>query len=164
MRKCTECKAPVESSIVDNYHFTESGLPNVLLNAVTVYTCTNCGETFTAFANISKLHEAIAIAIARNPAPMSSQEVQYLRKWLRYSNSEFAALMGVQPGQTSRWASGANPIPRTAQQLLRAIVSLAAKGVIELKEFSDMNTDTDPAPYALRPSGQEWITSEVAQA
>lgn len=165
MKKCTECRAPVKESAAESYHYTASGLPNVFLSGISVYKCTECGAEFVQIPHPTKLHAALAKAVAEKPVPLTSDEIRFLRKWLGRSNNDFARLMGVKPEHTSRWVSGALPMPPTAERLLRSVVILQLGSGFSLDDLAEIDEKSNEIPgYALMRDDGGWVPQEVAKA
>jgi len=124
MTRCLECGGPVKSRLEHSYRYAESGLPNmVLVDAVTITTCTKCGETYVGLQAIETLHREIAHALLLKKGRLAAEEIRFLRKWLGWSGSDFAKRMGTAPETVSRWENGKTPIGPQADRLLRVLVS-----------------------------------------
>lgn len=113
-------------STTTDHHYLESGLDNVVLANVPMHKCTGCGEELVELKATEGLHRAIALALISKRGPFEPREVKFLRKYLGYSNRDFARKMNVSPETASRWTSEANPMrmSSTAEQLLRVLVYL----------------------------------------
>lgn len=114
-------------SEIDEYHYRECGLDDVYLHGVTIYECPACGETLTSIAKIEKLHRVIAEQLAKQSRPLTAAHIVFLRKYLGYSNRDFAKRMGVAPETSSRWASGQLQMSGSAEALLRLLVLLGER-------------------------------------
>jgi hypothetical protein len=65
------------------YRYAECGLPQVMLvNAVEVATCPQCGETYTGIPAIERLHRMLAAALIRKKRHLAPEEIKFLRKSL----------------------------------------------------------------------------------
>ena len=105
------------------YRYAESGLSNVvLINAVTT-TCSRCGEIYTGFHAIERLHKAIAAALIRKKGRLAPEEIRFLRKSLGWSGVDFARRMGTTKETVSRWESGKLSMGPQADRLLRMFVA-----------------------------------------
>jgi len=109
----------------ENYRYDASGLPNVVLVDVEVRQCPNCGERALALPHVEELHRQLAMAVIRRPGRLAPYKIRFLRKWLGWSGTEFAAHMGVDRATVSRWESAESPqaIGPTADRLLRLAVA-----------------------------------------
>jgi putative zinc finger/helix-turn-helix YgiT family protein len=119
---CLICGARMRTQ-QENYQYTASGLPHVTLQSVEVSRCPNCGETEVAIPQIEALHRAIAKALIQKRTRLAPEEIRYLRTYLGWSGTDFAAHMGTTPETVSRWEHGATPIGKIADRLLRLLVA-----------------------------------------
>jgi putative transcriptional regulator len=117
--RCEECGETMKVLEGQRYHYTESGLDNVILESVSVYTCPDGHEQAPIIPVIEELHAAIARAVALKPAPLTGAEVRFLRKELGYSARKWAALMRVDPATLSRWESDEQKIGTQSDLLTR---------------------------------------------
>lgn len=124
MMQCLACGGPTKTHREKHYRYTESGLPNVVIeDAVTVATCGRCGDTYTSIPSIEELHRQIAAAVIRKRGRLASAEIRFLRKYLGWSGSDFAKRMGTKPETVSRWENGRAPMGPQADRLLRVLVA-----------------------------------------
>ena len=124
--KCVNCGEPAVRSTRGAHRYTESGLSNVTLLNVEIRSCALCGEREVVIPKIEELHRVIARALITGTARITSERVQFLRKWLGFSTTtEFALHMGVRPETVSRWESKSTGyhMPPTAERLLRLMVA-----------------------------------------
>ncbi len=120
-RKCTNCGAPVTTDTV-NYRYTESGLPNIILQGVAMATCPNCGEAEVSIPRIAKLHRAIARELANSPARLTGAELRFLRKHLGLSGEEFGRYLHTDKTKISKWETEQDPIGPATDRLTRLLV------------------------------------------
>ena len=104
------------------YRYTESGLPNVTLENIEVSQCRACGERIVSIERMADLHRSLAFAVASQRPRLSAAEVKFLRKYLGWSSSSFAKVMGTAPATVSRWEGGKQPMGVVAEHLLRVLV------------------------------------------
>ena len=76
---CTNCGKPAVSER-RNYRYTESGIPNVVLQGVTVADCPACGKSDVSIPRMATSHRAIARAITNSPARLTGPQLRFLRK------------------------------------------------------------------------------------
>src|SRR5262245_24603995 len=119
--KCRECRAADLNETQENYRYTESGLPNVVLVGVTIRRCPNCGAQMLVLPRIEELHESLAFAVAAHRGRLSGAEIRYLRKYLGWDQESFARVMGVTTTSVSRWENEKEPIGPTSERLLRLL-------------------------------------------
>lgn len=118
---CEQCGGPTTTAR-ENFRYTASGLPNVTLVGVDVTRCPKCGAFEVDIPKIDELHRTIARAVVVKPAPLTPEEVRFLRKWIGWSGVDFASHMGVTPETVSRWENGNLKMGAAADRLLRLMV------------------------------------------
>lgn len=131
--KCVVCETEMPTQR-ENYRYTESGLPHVILQDVEVRRCPQCGEVEVAIPLIEDLHRVIAYALLRKLTRLTPEEIRYLRTFPGWSSTALAAYMGTTPETVSRWEHGPTPIGKTADRLLRLLVATqlpSTEGVVE---------------------------------
>jgi DNA-binding transcriptional regulator YiaG len=99
-------------------------LRNVSLRGIEVRVCRN-GHREIAIPRIEELHRVLAVAFANKPSKLAADEVRFLRRYLGYSQADFARTMGVAAETASRWESGTG-MGATAERLLRLMVATQA--------------------------------------
>jgi putative zinc finger/helix-turn-helix YgiT family protein len=121
---CVQCGAPLKSTR-GAHRYTESGLSNVTLTNVELRLCASCGEREVVIPRIEELHRVLARAIATESKDLLPEHVRFLRKWLGFSSTDFALVMGVRPETVARWEKKDTtaPISPTAARLLRLMVA-----------------------------------------
>lgn len=119
---CPVCQEGELEVSRENYRYTESGLPNVTLENIEVSHCPACGERIVSIERMADLHRSLAFAVASQRSRLSAAEVKFLRKYLGWSSSSFAKVMGTAPATVSRWEGGKQPMGVVAEHLLRVLV------------------------------------------
>ena len=97
---CNNCERSFETWIASaehRYHYTESGLDNIWLEGVTVYSCPNCEVESADIPDLEGLHKLIAKDLILTPLPMTGVELRFLRKETKLKLKDFAERMGVDP-------------------------------------------------------------------
>lgn len=97
---CDNCERPFEAWIASaehRYHYTESGLDNVWLEGVTVYSCPNCELESADIPDLEGLHNLIAKDLLLTPLPLRGIELRFLRKETKLKLKEFAEILEVDP-------------------------------------------------------------------
>ena len=122
VRRCTECGEPQVAGRRD-VPYPESGLGNVLLFNVPVWTCANHHEEIEIPA-VSELHDLLAHMIIRKPAALVGQEVRFLRRRVGLTAKEFAAKIALTPVRLSQIENTKTGIRKRADLLIR--LSMAA--------------------------------------
>ncbi len=104
------------------YHFTECGLPNVIL--ASGFTLEGSGEDETiAIINIDNLHRALGFTLtdAGQPRGLTGAEVKFLRTEMELDQEDLSRLLGVTEREVIFWERGAHPIEQSAERLLRLL-------------------------------------------
>ena len=105
------------------HKYKECGLNNVTLVGAERFHCEQCGEEYFGYGNLEKLHMAIAHVLLRKRDLLNGSEVRFLRKHLGYSGAMFAKLIGYDDATLSRLETGAQPITRTFDHMVRFSVA-----------------------------------------
>lgn len=114
---CPNCQKN-QTTKIGEYHYTESGLPNVWLLGIEVFEC-ECGESFAFIPCIQELHKLIAKILLTQENPLSGKEIRFLRKTMGLKAKEFADLIGVKNITVSRWERGGITPPNSIDRLIR---------------------------------------------
>ena len=126
------------------------------LVGVELRTCPECGEREVAIPRVEMLHRMIARNIIKSQAVLSPEEIRYLRKWLGYSSTDFALVMGVRPETVSRWENtdAAFPMASTADKLLRVLV--ATREPVDKYPIDLLRTPTKVKTEQLKLRAPDW--------
>jgi len=126
-RYCTECGEP-QKEVRREVPYPESGLNNVLLFNVPVWTCANQHEEIEIPA-VTGLHDLLAQMIIRKPAPLVGQEVRFLRRRVGLTAKEFAHKIALTPVRLSQLENTRTGIHKRADLLVRLCMAalLAAR-------------------------------------
>lgn len=101
-----------------NYHYTECGLDNVIIEGVDFVT-DDSGDQVLSIRNINGLHRAIAQFIASRKSGISGKELRFLRTEMGMTQAEIADMIHREPLTVSRWERGEVPIDSNAETLIR---------------------------------------------
>ena len=121
IRRCAECGEP-QTVVRKTVPYPESGLDNVQLSNVPVWTCAN-GHEEIQIPSVIELHELLAHMIIRKPAPLVGAEVKFLRKRLRLTAKEFACRIGLTDVRLSQLENRIVPLPKRGDLLIRLVVA-----------------------------------------
>jgi len=156
-KKCRECR---EGALVDApgvYQYRS--LPSVTLTGVRRRICDHCGAEFVSIPAMGKLNQLLAEMLVRKPAPLTGDEIRFLRKHQGWTAKDLASVMGVTPESVSRWENGARQMASSADRLLRLLVAHAA-GIRDYSAFDVFSSIDDtvlgPAPLRLDSGGDGW--------
>lgn len=157
MTKCLACGAKTTTR-KESHHYTESGLPNVLLLGIEIARCASCGEYFVTIPAMDGLHRAIAHALVEKPGRLTHDEVRFLRKHMGLSAVDFARLIDASPATVSRWERGTQPMGGMAERLLRLMV--VTREPIKDYSIEDLARPADASSPAaslrLKPGRAGW--------
>jgi len=159
--KAKMCRACGKAELVatkERHHYKESGLPNVILEGVTVRRCPACNEFEVVIPRVTELHQVIALAVVRKTSRLTGAEVRFLRKFLGLSGVDFAGRMGVSPEVVSKWEHEKDPIGGQSDRLLRLMV-VRNRPVEEYPtdKLAEINDDKrEPISLDLLPFEDGW--------
>lgn len=119
--RCPECRSSDVSTVMRVHHYVECGLPNVFIRTPFLV-CSACGASTLTIPALSGLHATIARAVASQRETLTPEEFRFLRKQLRFSALQLAAIIDKTPETISRWENGRSTMPRSVELLLRMSV------------------------------------------
>jgi putative transcriptional regulator len=103
----------------EGYHYTGCGLDNVwLANGYTVHE--DVYGTSVEIEDLPGLHRTIGRALANKLAPLTGQELRFLRIEMDLSQRRMGELLGRQAQTVALWEKGENP-PENVDYLVRHI-------------------------------------------
>ncbi len=108
---------------------------------VPIYTCENCGTSFSDEVAEERRHDAVCHALG----VMSPGEVRAIREGRRLSQAEFAALSGVGKASLGRWERGALIQNQSNDNLLRLLAF--PENVARLRAIREPKTRTNVIPF-----------------
>ncbi|PJK07969.1 transcriptional regulator [Lysobacteraceae bacterium NML95-0200] len=123
------------NSMKDALHFTECGLDNVYLMNGFRYGQTSNGEEVLIIQDLPGLHAAIAMSVVDSPEPLNAKTFKYLRKQVDMAQRQLAGILGVEEGTVSLWERGKQPVPKSADIILRLMVRETCNGNARLVEL-----------------------------
>ncbi len=156
--RCPSCRNNELEERVGPYTYKESGLDNVVLEKISIYTCP-CGEEMVAIPNMTKLHTAIGKELIRKESPLSGQEIRFLRKNMGFSAVKLAETMGVDNASVSRWENGARKMSTTNDRMVRMLYcTMKGLGSRELVEevFPDISKEEIAILHHFAQTNKHW--------
>ena len=132
--RCPTCGSKEITIKKGHHHFLESGLDNVHLTNVDVFTCKECSEEIISIPRSVELMRSIGEGILLKPTSLTGSEIRWLRKNLMLKINQFAQLLGVDRVTVSRWENAHEKPSRSADRLVRltyAVEGSVAETVIE---------------------------------
>lgn len=143
----------------ENYHYVESGLPDVWLRNGFTYHDTPHGRG-VSIMDVDGLHEAIGTRLATGSHPLSGAEMRFLRHELDLSQAVLANLLGVDAQSVARWEKGQTAVQKTAERMVRMIYleSIDKNSTMTdlLTELSKVDNIVDQGELYLDFTGDEW--------
>ncbi len=107
---------------MDAYHYTESGLDNVMVYGV-MPCVDDDGDEVVTITNIAGLHRAIAKEIVTHEAGISGKELRFLRTEMGMTQAELAKVVHHDAQSVARWEKSECPIAPTAEALIRLLAT-----------------------------------------
>lgn len=147
--KCLQCGGKMARKR-QAVKYDTCGLPGITLLGVEVRQCSDCGEREVVVPYTESLHRAIAKAVVGKRERLSPEEIVFLRKFLGWDGTTFAAHMGTKPETVSRWERGHTPMGAQADRLLRLMVlSTTPQESYSLDSMKDVAAET-PSPIVAK--------------
>lgn len=103
--RCENCLIEMPLTKTLKYQYDLSGLENVFLDNIDIYSCSKCEADIPVIPKILKLHNTIATAIFCKKSLLSGAEIRFLRKNLRMKSQDLAILLRTDKSVYSRWES-----------------------------------------------------------
>ncbi len=120
--ECFECESKDIKKESITHKYTESGLDNITLYGVIRTKCNSCGEEYYNFGDIGQLHDIISESIIKKKGRITGKEIRFLRKYLGYTNSIFAKIVGKNSSVLSRIENGQQAVAEPFDKLVRLLV------------------------------------------
>jgi putative transcriptional regulator len=121
----------------DTLHYTSCGLPNIYLAGGFTRHKTNYGDG-VSIVDVEGLHRAIGESIICSDQSLSGLEIRFLRKEMRHTQESLAEFLKLSPQQVARWEKEQNPIPGTADILVRALYKQFLGKQPNVKKISEL--------------------------
>jgi DNA-binding transcriptional regulator YiaG len=134
-----------------------SGLPVILIRAVEVEQCADCGELLSKkIPNFQNLIAAMAVVRVTDALKLNGVDIRFLRKAMNWTGKELADRLGVSVETVSRWENGKDLIGVANEKLLRLIVGTAmhedAPAIdFDPQQITNMRIESVRATEAMRP-------------
>ena len=137
---CNNCERPLETWIASaehRYHYTESGLDNIWLEGITVYSCPNCEVESADIPDLEGLHKLLAKDIILTPLPMRGAELRFLRKEAKLKLKDFAEILGVDPKTINNLEKAVHLSKQTDVTVRLLVISALWQGEELMKTLTD---------------------------
>jgi putative zinc finger/helix-turn-helix YgiT family protein len=115
---CSACGSPTRATR-GSYHYTESGLNNIILKSVELLHCDACGNEDPVIEGIDAVHEKIAQALVERPGHLDGREFRFLRKHLELTARKLSDVLNVDHATISKWENGKDPIGPQSERLMQ---------------------------------------------
>jgi transcriptional regulator with XRE-family HTH domain len=123
---------------MEAYHYTESGLDNVMVFGV--IPCLDVdGDEVVTIPNITGLHHAIAKVIVAHAAGISGKELRFLRTEMGMTQAELAKVVHHDAQSIARWEKGECNIAPTAEALIRLLAIQHLKLEVEPEPIEELS-------------------------
>ena len=119
---CSHCNSKMTVRKSGRYHYVESGLTNIYLRDMTMWSCPKCGAEEVEIPNPAGLQDIIARTLVSKESRLTGKEFRYLRTSLGHSGADIAARFEVTRETVSRWETGVLKVPAPADIALRYMV------------------------------------------
>jgi DNA-binding transcriptional regulator YiaG len=148
------------------FHHLGAGLPNVYLVGVRYTVDGETGDESVGIPCLPQLLEALATALVEKRAPLTGDELRFLRKRLKMASKDFAPVVGVTPEQYSRLENGAN-LTASNDRLVRLIYAALAKLPPTVAEGVALTTWTAELGHeerivAAQDEKKDWVVTTKA--
>jgi putative zinc finger/helix-turn-helix YgiT family protein len=155
---CSNCGAAAKSRI-GNYRFVESGLENVSLLGIELIRCPRCKNIDPVIPSMNRLMQVLAAAVAGKPCKLKGDEIRFLRKYLKMTGEEFAAVLGTDKSTVSKWETNEQSLGERADRLIRAVTLILGDGLDEHRQeivmsFPQIEEVIRDIEYNLDPESQ----------
>lgn len=115
------------------YHYTGCGLKNVFLANGYKETRTLHGQGIS-IVDLEGLHDTIAKVLVSKPAPLSGEELRFLRNELDLSQKALAKTLGISEQSIARWEKQGGASPE-GDRLMRLVYAGTKWGEKKLAPF-----------------------------
>jgi len=122
IHECTNCGKQITPER-RNYRYAESGLSMVILQGIEVADCPKCGNSDVIIPRMSRIHHAIAQALANSPVRLTGEQLRYLRKHLGMSGDQLGRYLHTDRTKISKWEGGEDRIGPATDRLVRLLAA-----------------------------------------
>lgn len=148
--ECTNCGKQVVFER-RNYRYSESGIPNVVLQGVAVADCLACGNSDVAIPRLALIHRAIARALANSPARLTGPQLRFLRKHLGLSGEELGRYLHTDKTKISKWETEQDRIGPPTDRLIRLLAM-----ALDEQSLPQVAVVAEYLPQILDQPGSDW--------
>lgn len=109
------------SEIVQRYHYTECGLPDVWIEGLRVKD--DAGEEVIMIPNIGSLHKLISTEVVTSRGTLTGPELRYLRTEMGLTQTQLGELVHRERLTVSRWERGESTLDGATEAYIRILAS-----------------------------------------
>lgn len=109
---------PCITAELQEYHYTECGLDNVLITGMPVL-IDDDGDEIISIPRINLLHALIVMALAEKQGSWSATELRFVRTEMGLTQSELGELIGKDRQTIARWEKDETDIDSNAEIVIR---------------------------------------------
>lgn len=106
-----------------SYRYSESGLPNLVLQGVEVTECDRCETVEVSLPHLSRIHRAVALHLTKSPRRLTGPQFRFLRKHLGLSGDQLAGYLHTDKTKISKWEREEDAIGPSSDRLVRLLVA-----------------------------------------
>jgi len=143
------------------YHYIDSGLKNVWLASGYALRMTPDGKS-VAIYDLDGLGVAICLALTKKPAPLTGEELRYIRNTgLMQLRAGLAKLLGNNEPAVVRWEKSGK-VPRWADKLVRLLYLTHVDGkasIASVVERIDVIDRPEMQKIVLKRARSGWVSS-----
>ncbi len=143
----------------DLYQYTGCGLDNVRLRNGYTIKDTPYGKG-VAIDNLDGLHKAIAMAVVDKKAPLSGDEVRFLRIEMDLPQRALGEFLGKKDQTVALWEKGKQEVPEGVDYLIRHIyrqrIDERAVYVDEVNRLRALDIQDYRSGYQFQEDGAQW--------
>lgn len=145
--------------------YTGCGLDNVFLrNGFEFFE--HAGRKCVRIDDLDGLHRAIAMVVVDSPSPLDAQTFRFLRKEQDMSQRQLAGILGVDEQTVSLWERARNPIPQSADLVLRTLAKERCSGNAELvrviERLNSLDRENEGRKIELAKGNGGWDQARAA--
>jgi YgiT-type zinc finger domain-containing protein len=136
---CSQCNSKMTAKKSSRYHYIESGLINIYLKGMVIWSCPQCDCEEVEIPDPSGLQNIIARTLISKENRLTGKEFRYLRTYLGHSGADIASRFSVSRETVSRWETGVLKVPGPADIALRYMALMGKANfnykVVDLNEI-----------------------------
>lgn len=119
---CPNGHGPMQERLLGEYEAAPLfGLRSVIVKNLTASVCSQCETMVMPGDVLDRLHESLLLMVLTGGHVLSGEDVRFIRKALRLSQSEFGDRLGVHRTTVTRWETGEVPIDPPVSIAIRAL-------------------------------------------